>query len=740
MKGGLILEHVKPKDYTQEKLFGSADRTEKIVPLGRDVSAVPQIYQGDRPVCVAATITWIKQFMSGNIDLAHEYLAMIAKIGSNGAKPSQVLEPARKRGIASQNAWDEAETSDSLILEQSAEEFKVHGYTRITDLSMHGIYTALKRSPLAVGVSDWKGVGPHFMAVYDVTEDGLACKARNWWEGSEEEVIPFDKIVCAYGFLSPEFSKPSHPINAGWVSAIASFLAFNKKLLGLGGIILASLLALLNPIGFGAGYTPVTGYESTFTARVTASDATFPVASINDKAGHAIVFANTSPSSTARIYFTLEPGGTREEVSYCTGVSGSTFTGCVRGLDFQGGGLTASSTLAKVHPAGSKLIISNVGQVYGEFVSIDGTQRIDGAKYFAVIPRQTTTTTLPTANDQYATKYYVDSVGAGGLTSANVSSTMGLIANGTAPETFGVRLSSLTSGLWFDTGNSYALSIKTSSTKGLYIDSLGNVAIDESDNFVWGGTHTFNGNVTTTGKLQVATPTADADAVSLGYLNTALTDYVYPKGSLFTSTYTTGSRNLVADVSSGSYYYSGYDAVSTYAIADGATAMYTSIVRPMTTIKYGFARSFLAGGVVTLANAFGSNSNERINFGVGTSTFTSKKFSYIANYAGFEIRTTGAGTGDIYAYTTNGSASTTSYLLTTLVPTDVLEWGIDFSPTSTCAFTLIKNGATAITTSTATNLPTGEGAYLGISHYKVNATGLSANLGTGVSNEYLHFK
>lgn len=728
MKGGLILENIKPKDFSHEKLFGSANRTEKIVPLNRDVSKVPPVYQGDKPFCVAATITWIKQFMSGNVDLAHEYLAMIAKIGENGAKPSQVLEPARKRGIASQKAWNGATSASDEKLEESATEFKIAGYTRITDLSLTGLYNALKKGPIAIGVKDWKGVGPHFMAGYDVTPDGLAFKAQNWWEGSEKEIVSLKDIVCAYAFLD-SFEKPMHPFRAGWLLAAQSFVSTYKFFIGAG--LLA--LSILGGTQFGAGYTPVTGYESNLTSRVIASDTSIPVASINDKAGHAIVFANTSPSSTARIYFTLEPGGTREEIIYCTGLSGSSFTPCVRGLDFQGGGLTASSTLAKIHPAGSKIIISNVGQVYGEFVSIDGLQRIDGQKYFAVIPRQTATTTLPTENDQYATKYYVDNVGAGGLTSANASTTRGLEVFGTSPETLGVNIGTATSGLWFDSTNGYKLKIYASSTKGLYIDSNGRLAIDESDNFNWTGTHAFNSTVTSYGSLRVQTPTTSQDAVNRGYLESSIASVTSTlfEGAKYTTIWATSSR-ILASASGGADarvrpYFLDNQWVECPEVPDVACFAFAPYLDSLT----GFSRTFRASGLVQVLS--GTATASVMLYGVGSSTISGNDHTTTLdkNFVGFWMKGNGtAGTFTIHGATANGSSFTTSTSLGTFTVNDMVSLSVTFTPTSQAVFRAVVNGGAASEATISTTLPSTYGFYPYISY----DSGLSTP--TGVQTTY----
>lgn len=199
----------------------------------------------------------------------------------------------------------------------------------------------------------------------------------------------------------------------------------------------------------GAGYNPVTGYQSRTTQYISASASTIPVASTADKAGNQIVLSEISPTSTVKVYMNLEPGTTREEAIYCTGVTTLSWTGCVRGLSFQGSSETASTTLAKAHNAGSSIIITNIGQFYNQYVAVDGAQDIWGVKTFQSLPKGTSVTTVPTTADQLATKYYVDNVGAGGFTASNVSTTRGLSVDGSVPERVGVNILS-TGNLAFD--------------------------------------------------------------------------------------------------------------------------------------------------------------------------------------------------------------------------------------------------------------------------------------------------
>lgn len=198
----------------------------------------------------------------------------------------------------------------------------------------------------------------------------------------------------------------------------------------IGFIFLISNLAHKNQeVKFGAGYSPVTGFQTLTTSRVSAADTVIPVASVTDKAGNTIVPSNISSSSTIRMYFNFEAGSVREEPFYCTGISGLSLTGCVRGISFQGSDLTPSSTIAQIHNAGASVIMTNLGVMYGnELVGTSGNQTVFDTKTFNSLPKTTSTTAIPTSNDQLTPWYAAQSLVAGGLSSLNVSSTRGLIA------------------------------------------------------------------------------------------------------------------------------------------------------------------------------------------------------------------------------------------------------------------------------------------------------------------------
>src|SRR3990167_1432275 len=150
-------------------------------------------------------------------------------------------------------------------------------------------------------------------------------------------------------------------------------------------------------------------------------------------------------------HLTLEPGNrSRQEIVSCTTVtqnSGGTATlsGCLRGLapitPF-----TASTTLQFSHAGGSQVIFSDPPQLFNLFTAKDNTETITGQWFHSVFP-ENTSGSLPTTSQQFATKIYVDGVGAGGFTAANIGDGKSIYARGTSPETIDVNTSTYP---WFE--------------------------------------------------------------------------------------------------------------------------------------------------------------------------------------------------------------------------------------------------------------------------------------------------
>jgi microcystin-dependent protein len=112
------------------------------------------------------------------------------------------------------------------------------------------------------------------------------------------------------------------------------------------------------------GYSVVTGYRTTLSTSMTSNQSTIPVSSLVTKDGHTMTMADLG----TQVYLDIEPGSSREEIVRCTGISGSMFTGCTRGLAFYGTSTSAVAANAKAHNAGSAIVMSNVHYVYEEFL------------------------------------------------------------------------------------------------------------------------------------------------------------------------------------------------------------------------------------------------------------------------------------------------------------------------------------------------------------------------------------
>lgn len=257
------------------------------------------------------------------------------------------------------------------------------------------------------------------------------------------------------------------------------------------------------------GFGVVTDYQKTLSAPMTSSQSFVPVTSLTLRDGTALTMAPLG----SMVFLTLEPGAANEEIVVCTAIDSTNkqFTGCTRGLAFSGTSTAAVSANQKTHSSGGTVVMSNVHYVYQQFLDLTTTssQNVIGPVVYTYFPKVTSTVAIPTTGDQLANKYYVDSIGAGGFTGNNVSSTLGLQAiNSGVPNCpsaatcVGINASS-TGALNFypGTGMIYVNASSTASdTLGGYIkhtfDSWNVLYWDAvsflSGTHIWSGTNTFN--------------------------------------------------------------------------------------------------------------------------------------------------------------------------------------------------------------------------------------------------------
>ena len=153
------------------------------------------------------------------------------------------------------------------------------------------------------------------------------------------------------------------------------------------------------------GYTPPTGYQSRTTGYISNSATTIPVVSTKDKAGVQIALSNISSASSVKVYLSLEPGTSKEEPILCTGITASSWTNCTRGLVFQGSSESNSTTIAVAHNAGATIIITNIGQFFNQYASVNDSITVTGTWTFNTDPIASSTTHITGDPASYVTLY-----------------------------------------------------------------------------------------------------------------------------------------------------------------------------------------------------------------------------------------------------------------------------------------------------------------------------------------------
>jgi LysM repeat protein len=194
-------------------------------------------------------------------------------------------------------------------------------------------------------------------------------------------------------------------------------------------------------------------------------------------------------------YITAEPGSdNRQEIISCTTVTQNlggtaTLSGCSRGL-LPFTPYTASTTYAFSHAGGTQVIFSDAPQLFNEYTAKSNAETINAVWTYNSFPIIATSTALPTTNGQFATKLYVDNVGAGGFTAANVGTGKTLRANGTSPETMDVNTSTASNFSFIIENSKFEVATGTGSR-------VANTLVDfVAGTNTWTGTNTFNGTTT----------------------------------------------------------------------------------------------------------------------------------------------------------------------------------------------------------------------------------------------------
>jgi len=105
---------------------------------------------------------------------------------------------------------------------------------------------------------------------------------------------------------------------------------------------------------------------------MTSTQTTVPVASVSTFDGHTLTMADLG----GKVFFTIEPGTSKEEIVKCTSLSSLSWGTCTRGLAFYGTTETSVAANRQTHNAGSIVVMSNVHYVYEQLTDTDTAQTI----------------------------------------------------------------------------------------------------------------------------------------------------------------------------------------------------------------------------------------------------------------------------------------------------------------------------------------------------------------------------
>ena len=285
---------------------------------------------------------------------------------------------------------------------------------------------------------------------------------------------------------------------------------------------------------FGVAIIPdvVAWLEDTLQTAITASSTSLTLVTGTDKEGNAL---------SGTFGLTINEGSADEELVIAT-CAGTACTDLIRGISVIDGETSVYASI-KAHRRGVSIKITDAPFLMVAQRLLNGDEGFPNTLFYNYGNQS-----IATSGD-FVSKKYCDDVGAGGFTALNVATSYGLYALGTAPETVGIDLSSL-SGLRMD--NEGDLQIATSSGSGIYVDTDNTFKVATTSDYSWTGTHSFSGNNTHSGTETFSATSTFSNLIADGFVKayTALEGISAMDAVISTSTATTTSQMVaVADAS-----------------------------------------------------------------------------------------------------------------------------------------------------------------------------------------------
>ena len=250
-------------------------------------------------------------------------------------------------------------------------------------------------------------------------------------------------------------------------------------------------------------------FETSLASAIGTADASMTLVSGTDRQGNAL---------SGYFCFTLD-GGTNNVEYVCGTVAGTAVTSMIRGID-PITGVTSVTALEYTHRRGASVKVTDYPTLTILARELNGNDYIPNLIYFNTGIGQTFSSTTAVA-----TQGYVNNVGAGGFTAANVFTNGGLTAMGTSPATVAFSTSTA-SGLYLNSGVA-TINLMAAANGYLTIDTSGKLGIATTSNITWGGQHTFNATSTFVGRItsNTATTTVYNDLLVMGSIKQNGTRY-----------------------------------------------------------------------------------------------------------------------------------------------------------------------------------------------------------------------
>ena len=232
-------------------------------------------------------------------------------------------------------------------------------------------------------------------------------------------------------------------------------------------------------------------FQSSLLSPITSSASSMTLVSGVDKAG---------TSLSGFVCFTIDSGTPQVEYT-CGTAAGTAISGLTRGVGPDG--ITPVTALQFAHRRGADVRVTDFPTLGILSRVLNGQNSVPNLLYYET---GVGATGAGASSTDIMSKAYIDLVGAGGFTSANVATTKGLYALGTSPETVGVAASS-TSGLGFNSVT-HSLEIVNNPTGAITQSSSGLDVRLNSSSLVKNGSSALTVVTSTTG-LAATIPLGD---------------------------------------------------------------------------------------------------------------------------------------------------------------------------------------------------------------------------------------